>query len=211
MNTVQGVALHQPPGLTGFGRRVRGARAAQPNPLQQQSPVQPTPRQTNQVAQSAALKTRGALGVALQKAQPNTTPAPNTPAPTPSMPGDVNGDGQITMQDGKDLVSYLFHGGAMEDMANADVNGDGHVNISDATTIFNMVRDQQAPVQGDVDGDGQLTAADGDALMEYLFRGGEAPQGLKNADVNNDGSVNISDVVRLLNLTTASAPESKVG
>ena len=57
-----------------------------------------------------------------------------------------------------------------------------------------------SPLLGDVDGDGTVSAADSEALLAYLFGGGEAPVGLANADVNGDGEVDISDAIQLMSL-----------
>ena len=54
---------------------------------------------------------------------------------------------------------------------------------------------------GDIDGNGQVDRNDAMALLNYLFQGGPAPKGIDQADANGDGSVNISDVVRLLHKT----------
>ncbi|MEM7168386.1 MAG: dockerin type I repeat-containing protein [Planctomycetota bacterium] len=56
-------------------------------------------------------------------------------------------------------------------------------------------------LHGDVDGNGTVDAADATALLQYLFQGGSAPSSMAGADANGDGSVNISDVVRILQMT----------
>lgn len=60
-------------------------------------------------------------------------------AATPPPAGDMDGDGQITAQDGKLLLNALFGDETSRDsIANADFNGDGSVNISDAIGMLNL-------------------------------------------------------------------------
>ena len=53
---------------------------------------------------------------------------------------------------------------------------------------------------GDVDGDGKLTNADADAIAKHII--GQTPSGFnkKMADVNNDGDVNVIDIVLLVKM-----------
>ena len=55
-------------------------------------------------------------------------------------------------------------------------------------------------IAGDVDGDGVVSASDGRALLDYLFRGAATPRGISNADANGDGQVNLSDAIAIFNL-----------
>ena len=57
-------------------------------------------------------------------------------APTQA-PGDVNGDGYITISDVTNLIDILLSGGELP--AYADVNGDGGVNIKDVTDLIDML------------------------------------------------------------------------
>jgi hypothetical protein len=52
-------------------------------------------------------------------------------------PGDVNGDGEITIKDATDLVDQLLNGG--ETSAWMDVNGDGNVGIKDITDLIDRL------------------------------------------------------------------------
>ena len=50
-------------------------------------------------------------------------------------PGDVDGDGKLSIEDVTSLISLLLSGGDMPD--EADVDGDGRVNIDDVTALIN--------------------------------------------------------------------------
>ncbi len=52
------------------------------------------------------------------------------------------------------------------------------------------------PILGDVDGDGELSFADGKALLGMLFSG-QGGSFSRSNDVNGDGSLNIADVINL--------------
>lgn len=52
--------------------------------------------------------------------------------------------------------------------------------------------------RGDVDASGEVAISDPIALLEHLFRGTFAPTCDAAADANDDGSVDVSDVVRIL-------------
>ncbi|MBQ9555375.1 MAG: leucine-rich repeat protein [Muribaculaceae bacterium] len=54
--------------------------------------------------------------------------------------GDVNGDGQVTIDDVVALIDYLLSGNAsLEDVANADCNGDGQVTIDDVVALIDYL------------------------------------------------------------------------
>ncbi len=59
-----------------------------------------------------------------------------TPDPKP-IPGDVNGDGEVNINDVNLVIDYILV--TQEDEARADVNGDGEVNISDANMIIDLI------------------------------------------------------------------------
>jgi hypothetical protein len=58
-----------------------------------------------------------------------------------SMPGDVNGDGSINVQDIILVVNLILDGGFN---AAADVNGDSSINVQDIILIVNMILDSRA-------------------------------------------------------------------
>ena len=55
---------------------------------------------------------------------------------TGDMPGDVNGDGKVSIDDVTDLIQMLLGGTSS---AAADVDGNGKVNIDDVTALINML------------------------------------------------------------------------
>jgi hypothetical protein len=65
-------------------------------------------------------------------------------------------------------------------------------------------------LHGDVNLDGQLSVADVVYLVNYLFKGGPAPQLFIVADVNRDGKLTISDAVYLINYLFKGGPAPKV-
>ncbi|MCA8961578.1 MAG: dockerin type I repeat-containing protein [Planctomycetes bacterium] len=86
--------------------------------------------------------------------------SPPASPPTPTVYGDVNGDGVFNDDDASALLGYLFGTGGETPagLANADANGDGGVDISDAVQLLNSLRGQgpyglqgrtvkQAPIQ----------------------------------------------------------------
>jgi hypothetical protein len=60
---------------------------------------------------------------------------------------------------------------------------------------------------GDVNKDHGLTVADVVYMINYLFKGGPAPDPMKRGDVNHDGRVTIGDAVFLVNYLFRGGPE----
>ena len=52
-------------------------------------------------------------------------------------PGDINGDGNIAINDVTNLIDQLLSGDELP--AYADVNGDGNVGIKDVTILIDML------------------------------------------------------------------------
>lgn len=52
---------------------------------------------------------------------------------------------------------------------------------------------------GDINGDGKVNAGDVVYLINYLYRGGAAPQPLAEGDINGDCQVNAGDLIYLVN------------
>ena len=65
--------------------------------------------------------------------------------------------------------------------------------------FFIAVKNSSTILKGDVNGDGQITIADGVAVLNAMA--GQTVPG--NADVNGDGDVTIADFVAVLNLMAA--------
>ena len=56
------------------------------------------------------------------------------------IPGDVNGDGFLTVADVTALISLVLSGNAtVDDNPAADVNGDGNLTVADVTALINLV------------------------------------------------------------------------
>jgi hypothetical protein len=53
--------------------------------------------------------------------------------------------------------------------------------------------------RGDTDGDGMIDIADVIYLLNYLYKGGSAPDPLERGDTNEDGVVDLADAVHLIN------------
>ncbi len=61
-------------------------------------------------------------------------------------------------------------------------------------------------VCGDANGDGAVSVGDPVYLVNYVFKGGPAPDPLEGGDANCDGSVNVGDAVYLINYVFRSGP-----
>jgi hypothetical protein len=113
--------------------------------------------------------------------------------------GDSNGDGRVTMSDLQFLVSYLYkQGQAPSPLSRADFDFDGTVDVADLIRMVGMVYEQlrARAALADLNADGAVNNADLDYIVNYLFKGGPAPD-LAKADVDGDGNVNIADVTVL--------------
>ena len=81
-------------------------------------------------ATSAVTSVEGGTGVATSASLTVTIGAP--------MPGDANGDGQVTVADVFYLINNLFAGGPVP-IGSADANGDGQVTIADIFYLINYL------------------------------------------------------------------------
>ncbi|MEZ5359256.1 MAG: M4 family metallopeptidase [Candidatus Zixiibacteriota bacterium] len=59
---------------------------------------------------------------------------------------------------------------------------------------------------GDASGDGTINIGDAVFLINYIFKGGPAPDPIENGDANCDGSVNVGDAVFLVNFIFNGGP-----
>jgi hypothetical protein len=60
---------------------------------------------------------------------------------------------------------------------------------------------------GDANNDGDVNVADAVMLINFVFKGGPAPDPLESGDANGDGDVNVADAVWLINFVFSSGPE----
>src|SRR3989344_49592 len=122
---------------------------------------------------------------------------------------DFNKDRVNDEADISKLTDYAFNGVEIPEGTNADLNEDSVVNILDVTVLTNyLVRNGSTPkcaiveptfvmnTCGDTNGDNLLDEADLDAINSYAFEGVEIPSNV-NADLNNDGVVDVLDVVTM--------------
>ena len=62
------------------------------------------------------------------------------PGPEPSIPGDVNGDGEVNIADVNCIIDVILDTRTAEEFeGRADVNGDGEVNIADVNAIIDII------------------------------------------------------------------------
>ncbi len=62
-------------------------------------------------------------------------------------------------------------------------------------------------IEGDCNGDGELSVSDVVYLINYLFKGGPTPKFMSAADANCDGKITVSDVVYLINYLFKGGPQ----
>lgn len=60
---------------------------------------------------------------------------------------------------------------------------------------------------GDANSDGSVNVADAVFIINYVFKGGPAPDPLENGDANCDGDVNVADGVYIINYVFKGGPE----
>jgi hypothetical protein len=60
---------------------------------------------------------------------------------------------------------------------------------------------------GDANGDGDLNVADAVMLINFVFKGGPAPEPLEAGDANGDGDVNVADAVHMINFVFKGGPD----
>ncbi|OGC78076.1 MAG: hypothetical protein A2Z27_03920 [candidate division Zixibacteria bacterium RBG_16_50_21] len=137
--------------------------------------------------------------------------------PPGGLDGDINGDGDVNLEDVIYLVNYVFHDGPPGNPeAVGDINGDCFITVADIIYLSNYILKGGNPpvpwcLPGDVNHDGQVNLADIIYYINYLLLSGQAPVSFKSSDVNVDCSLNLSDVVFLVNYIFRGGPEPQPG
>ena len=113
--------------------------------------------------------------------------------------------GSKTRGVGSDVKKVVVSGNAMTATleglkAGATYGYRSYVKTTSGSTTYGEEKTFQTILIGDVDGDGKLTNADADAIAKHIM--GQTPTGFKKkmADVNEDGYVNVADIVLLVNM-----------
>ena len=86
--------------------------------------------------------TNGVFGSNNQRANCKAVPHNDTPPPT--VPGDLNGDGQVDISDVNAVINMML--GKVSPTAAGDVTGDGNVDISDVNAVINLMLGKTTPV-----------------------------------------------------------------
>lgn len=77
---------------------------------------------------------------------------------------------------------------------------------SDHELVAIEVVETQVYTCGDANGDGDVNVGDGVFIINYVFKGGPAPNPLCVADPNNDGAPNVGDAVYIINYVFKNGP-----
>ncbi|MFH0930987.1 MAG: FG-GAP-like repeat-containing protein [Candidatus Zixiibacteriota bacterium] len=89
----------------------------------------------------------------------------------------------------------------------ADFDKDGDLDLATANSNSDDVSILLNSFKVDPNGDGTLTVSDVVYLINYLFRGGPAPDPMEAGDANCDGKVTVSDAVYLINYLFRGGPK----
>ena len=113
--------------------------------------------------------------------------------------GDIDGNGVLESSDYTRLYRYVYYNyndDMPNDLAlnNADLNNDGIIDEKDVTKLRGLI-DYKI---GDVNRDGKVNTTDKDLIQKYIAKKITLSDAvLWYADVNGDGAIDISDVVKL--------------
>jgi len=135
----------------------------------------------------------------------------------PGNEGDLDGDGDIDVQDVIYLVNFLFKNGPEPNPPPAgDINCDCVTTVSDIIYLINYLFRGGTPPKircnpGDIDYDGYVNIPDVIYFINYLFKSGSAPRSMKSSDVNADCTVDIVDLVYLINFLFRGGPIPQPG
>jgi hypothetical protein len=128
------------------------------------------------------------------------TVVPYNVAPS-TMPGDVNGDGNVDVSDIVFILNYMFQGGPPPNPpAAGDVNGDCFIGLSDLIWLINYLYRGGPPPQirclpGDFNYDGYVNLLDPPYFVDFMAYGGPAPVSMRSTDVNSDCFISVVDLV----------------
>lgn len=75
------------------------------------------------------------------------------------------------------------------------------------TQIWTAETNSNIYVCGDADGSGGINILDVTRLINYLYKGGQAPNPIESGDADGSGAINILDVTRLINYLYKGGPE----
>lgn len=137
--------------------------------------------------------------------------------PPAGQDGDVNGDGDVDLEDVVYLINFIFNDGPPPNpLAAGDVNGDCFVTIADVVYLSNyLLKSGPAPkpfcLPGDVNHDGYVNLPDIVYFINYMLLSGTEPVSKKSADVNADCKLDLADVVYLVNFIFKGGPIPQPG
>ncbi len=77
----------------------------------------------------------------------------------------------------------------------------------DVESPWSAALDVEAYLCGDVNDEGSVNVLDIVTLVNYKFKGGDAPRILASADVDHNGAINVLDIVAMVNFKFKSGPE----
>ena len=127
---------------------------------------------------------------------------PRGKALTGGMLGDVNGDGQVTIDDAQLVMTYSLNGSvelpANGDISLGDVNDDGQVTLDDAQLLLVYVDNPTDP---------SLPAGIGQAVSGSDETVAEPMTGGVLGDVNGDGQVTLDDAVLIVTYSSDGSVE----
>lgn len=144
--------------------------------------------------------------------EPNKLPAFTLTYFTNDVKGKVTGaGGELTLSDGENTLTATADENGEFTFANVDytktytLSLDGEV-VAENLAFENITKDIYVEIggtiPGDVNGDGNVTAADVTALYDWLLNSDDSS--LVNGDQNNDGSITSGDVTTVYNIILGS-------
>lgn len=99
-----------------------------------------------------------------------------------------------------------------EALASSDFDGDGDFDIAvgcynDGNDEISIFYNLGCFTCGDANGDGKVDLLDATFIINYLYKGGPAPDPMESADADCSGSINILDSTYLINYLYKGGPE----